>query len=203
MTDQIEISRIGTETVTIPIIGTAPLISHKFGQKAKQIMLDNMQGRKRPAEPKDPDADFADSIYRLDDDVPGFPVLAFKAATIGGARFFKKKVTMTLLRQCLFFNGEFSKAEGVKLARIDGEPVMREDPVRVGNGGADLRYRAEFTEWGTTLEVVYVSSMLTTDSVLSLVEAGGLGCGVGDWRPQRGGEFGTYMVDPTREVEVQ
>jgi hypothetical protein len=38
--------------------------------------------------------------------------------------------------------------------------------------------------------------------VLSLIDAGGLGSGVGDWRPEKSGDFGTYMVDPDREVEV-
>ena len=53
------------------------------------------------------------------------------------------------------------------------------------------------------LEVTYVQSILTRGSaVLSLIEAGGLGVGVGEWRPEKGGDFGTYAIDPTRKVEV-
>lgn len=199
---QIQINRINTETIRIPIVGTAPLIVHKFSEKAKRQMLDNMQGRKSPKEPRDPQADYEASFYRHDDATYGIPVIAFKAATVSGARFFGKSVSMTALRQFVFFDGEFSKADGQKLVRITGEPHMREDVVRVGMNGTDLRYRPEFSEWTTEVSVTYVQSMLTRESVLSLIEAGGMGVGVGEWRPEKQGDFGTFMIDPTREIKV-
>lgn len=81
---------------------------------------------------------------------------------------------------------------------------MREDVVRLGgpSRSADLRYRPEFPEWRTALEVTYVKSSLTRESLLSLVDAGGMGIGIGEWRPEKRGEFGTYQVDASREVEV-
>ena len=199
---QVSISRIDAETLQVPIVGTSPLIVNKFNEKAKRQMLDAMQGRKTPKVAKDPEADYQSSFYRLDDDTYGFPVIAFKAATVGAARFYGKSVSMTALRQFIFMNGEFSKVDGQKLARISGEPHMREDIVRVGMGGSDLRYRGEFSEWSSVIEVVYVRSMLTRESVLSLIDAGGMGVGVGEWRPEKRGDFGTYMVDPTRDIEV-
>lgn len=199
---QISINRIGTETLSVPLIGTAPLIVHKFGEKAKRQMLDAMQGRKTPKEPKNPEADYESAFYRHDDDGFGFPVIAFKAASVGACRFFGKQMPMTTARQCIFFDAEFSKRDGQKLARIIGEPHMREDVVRVGMGGTDLRYRPEFTEWSTEVEVTYVKSMLTRDSVLSLLEAGGMGVGVGEWRPEKKGDFGTFQIDPTRDIKV-
>ena len=33
---QVSISRIGTETLRVPILGTAPLIVHRFSEKAKR-----------------------------------------------------------------------------------------------------------------------------------------------------------------------
>ena len=41
---QVAISRIGTETLLVPLVGTAPLIVNKFSEKAKRQMLDAMQG---------------------------------------------------------------------------------------------------------------------------------------------------------------
>lgn len=199
---QVSINKIGTETLRVPLVGTAPLIVHKFSEKAKRQMLDAMQGRKTPKTAKDPEADYESAFYRLDDSTYGFPVIAFKAASVGACRFFGKQMPMTLARQCIFFDAEFSKKDGQKLARIDGEPHMREDVVRVGMGGTDLRYRPEFTEWSTAIDVIYVKSMLTRDSVVSLIEAGGLGVGVGEWRPEKKGDFGTYQIDPSRDVEV-
>lgn len=199
---QVSISRIGTETLRVPLIGTAPLIVHRFSEKAKRQMLDNMQGRKSPKEAKNPEAEYEAAFYRTDEGGYGFPVIAFKAATVGAARFYGKSVSMTALRQFVFFDAPFSKDAGQKLAPIIGEPHMREDVTRVGMGGTDLRYRPEFTEWSTQVEVTYVKSMLTRESVLSLIDAGGMGVGVGEWRPERKGDFGTYSLDETRDIEV-
>ena len=198
----IEIDKIAAETITVPILGTTPLIVHRFSEKAKRQMLDAMQGRKSPKQVKDPDAEYEAAFYRMKDDGYGFPAVAFKQATIGGARFYpKNSVTMTGLRQFLFIRGEVGE-DGMGLIRIEGTPRMREDVVRVNRGGTDLRYRPEFPEWLATLEVTYVTSALTRGSVLSLIDAGGMGVGIGEWRPEKNGDFGTYRIDPDRKVEV-
>lgn len=197
---QIKIDQIAIETLMVPIVGTAPLLVHRFSEKAKRQMLDAMQGRKSPKVAKDPNAEFLAAFYELKDGGYGFPAIAFKSATVGGARFYAG-VTMTALKQFLFFRGAPS-TDGQPLVPITGEPHMREDVVRVGRGGTDLRYRPEFPEWAAVLEVVYVRSALTRGSVLSLIDAGGLGIGVGEWRPEKGGGFGTYRIDPDQNVEV-
>lgn len=197
---EIQIDRIAAETIRVPIIGTTPLLMHRFSEKAKRMMLDNMQGRKTPKDPKDPEAEYEAAFYRLGDGTPGFPVLAFKAATVGAARFYGKSVTMTALKQYLFFRGE-PGSDGRALTRIMGEPTMREDVVRVGRG-TDLRYRPQFLAWSAVLEVTFTTSVVTRDSVLSLIDAGGMGVGVGEWRPEKDGDFGTYRIDPDGNIEV-
>lgn len=204
MTDdvtQIQIDKIAAETMIVPILGTAPLIVNRFSEKAKRQMLDNMQGRKSPKEPKNPEAEYEASFYRMKDGGYGVPVIAFKAAMIGAARFYGKNVTMTALKQFVFFRGELGD-DGRSFARLTGEPRMREDVVKLGRNGTDLRYRPEFLEWSTTIEVTYVTSALTRDSVLSLIDAGGMGIGVGEWRPEKDGDFGTFRIDQSRNVEV-
>lgn len=198
------IDRIGMETIEVPIIGLTPLIVHRWSEKARRQMLDAQQGKKRVKEIRDPQADYLESFYRIatdDGEQYGFPTLAFKAATTGAARFYDKAVTMTNLRQMLFFRGVMTKADQQQLVPIVGEPHMREDVVRVGMG-TDLRYRGEFSEWSTTLTITYITSTLSRSSVLSLVDAGGMGVGVGEWRPEKKGEFGTYAVDQSAEVKV-
>ncbi len=200
---QVQISRIASETLSVPIVGTMPLIVHNFSEKSKRQMLDAQQGRKSPKQVRDPQAEYEAAFYRTKDGY-GFPVTAFKAATIGAARFYGKDVSMTALRQFLFMHGELSDNDPQALVPIVGEPRMREDVVRLGgpSRSADLRYRPEFPEWSTVLQVTYVKSSLSRESVLSLIDAGGLGIGVGEWRPEKKGEFGTYKIDQTREVEV-
>lgn len=199
----IQIDKIASETIRVPIVGTMPLIVHNFSEKSKRQMLDAQQGRKSPKQIRDPQAEYEAAFYRTKDGY-GFPVTAFKAATVGAARFYGKDVRMTELRQFLFMHGEISENDPQALVPIEGEPRMREDIVRLGgpSRSADLRYRPEFPEWSTTLTVTYVTSSLSRSSVLSLIDAGGLGIGVGEWRPEKRGEFGTYKIDPSRDVEV-
>lgn len=208
MPEAMHIDKVDTCTITVPIIGTAPLIMNNFSDKSKRQMLAKEQGRKTMKEIKDPAAEYAAAFYRIaDDDNPeryGFPVTAFKAATIGAARFYDKSVSMTALRQFLFMHGVLTKADAQQLVEIVGTPRMREDVVRLGgpSRSADLRYRPEFPEWSAVLKVTFVRSAISQGSVLSLIDAGGLGIGVGEWRPERRGEFGTYTIDPARTVDV-
>lgn len=199
----LDITKIGTEKLHVPIVGLTPLIVSKFSEKAKRKMLDSQQGRKAIKEIRNPDADFEASMYRFNDGY-GFPAVAFKLATVSAARLYGKDVTMRGLLQFMFFHGELSDVEGQVLVRLNGEPKMREDYVRLAgpSRGADLRYRAEFRDWSATLSITYVKSALSRESMLSLLDAGGLTVGVGEWRPERKGDFGTYTIDESRKVEV-
>lgn len=186
----IGLKKIERVVAHIEVKGTAPLIVHAWSSKAKQMILDKQQGRKPAKELKDPQADYEASMYRLPDGGHGFPVLGFKAATVGGARYFNG-VTMTQMRQAMFFIGDSSAPDLVRLKCSD--PMMREDMVRVGMGTADIRYRAEYRDWGAVLQIQYVPSVISLDSIVALVDAGGMG-GIGEWRPERDGAFGTYEV---------
>jgi len=205
---QVQLNKIDAETLIVPIRGTAPLIVHNFSEKSRRQMLEAQQGKKKVKEIRDPRAEYEAAFYRIahDDGTEGygFPVTAFKAATTGAARFYDKSVTMTALRQFMFMRGVMTKADAQMLVEIHGEPEMREDVVRLGgpSRSADLRYRPMFPEWTCELTVTYVKSSIDRGSILSLIDAGGMGIGVGEWRPEKRGEFGTYQVDPDRGVEI-
>lgn len=202
----VNIDKIASETLRIPIVGTSPLIVHRFSEKAKRQMLDAMQGKKKVKTIRDPQADYEEAFYRWHDDATGesgygFPTIAFKAATVSAARLYDKSVAMTQLRQQLFFRGILGD-DGQQVAVIEGEPTMREDVVRLGMSSTDLRYRPTFNSWRTVLEVTYIASSISRASVLSLIDAGGLTVGVGEWRPEKRGDFGTFAIDQSRQIEV-
>lgn len=199
------IEELRAETLRIPIRGTAPLIMHAWSEKAKRMMLDGFQGKRKLKEPKNPEQEYEAAFYRMDDGRYGFPALAFKAAAVEAAGFYGRDVTKVGLRRQLFFTGDYSKTANQQLVPIMGDPAMREDTVRLsGRGGstASLVYRPEFLEWTTELTVTFVKTVIARDSVLSVIGAGGLGVGVGEWRPEKSGNFGTYEIDQTREIEV-
>jgi hypothetical protein len=190
----VKLQRIQREIAQIEIKGTAPLIVHRWSEKARQMMLDAQQGRKAPKQVKDPQADYESSMYRFDDGRHGFPVMAFKSATVkGGGRLFGKAVKMTELRQLFTFLADGIGVDGTQLTVINGEPTIREDMVRVGMGTADIRYRAEYRDWSAILRIEYVPNSIDLESVVALVDAGGTN-GVGEWRPEKSGSYGTFEV---------
>lgn len=196
----IKVQELPSKTILVPLLGTTPLIMHRFTEKAKRQMLEKMQGIKRTRETRDPSAEYEGSMHRLEAGGYGFPSTGFKMATVSAARFYGSDVTMVALKQSMFFHGE-PGVGGSTLTEIVGEPEMREDVVRLNRNATDLRYRAQFREWSATLKVSYITTQLDEGSVLSLIDAGGLGVGIGDWRPERSGEYGTYKINPDLPVE--
>ena len=93
----------------------------------------------------------------------------------------------------VFLRGAFH-VEG-DLVHVEGEPQRREDMVRVGMGTADIRYRPEFPKWATELDVSYNSRALAAEQIVNLFEIAGFAVGVGEWRPEKDGQFGRFRVE--------
>lgn len=200
---EMQIKPLPAKRLIIPIIGMTPLIMKRWDEKAKAKMLANTQGKTEPKEPKDPEAEYQASMYRTDDGGYGFPVVGFKSAIVSAARFYDKSVTMVRLRQGIFMDGVMSHDKRQLLTPVLGVPQMREDPVSLPRGGSDLRYRAEFLDWEALLDLTYITSMLDMSSVLALVNAAGRGVGVGEWRPEKSGQNGTFRIHPAKNVQVE
>ena len=75
--------------------------------------------------------------------------------------------------------------------------TMRRDTVRVGMGSADLRYRGEFENWSAEFTLSFnENGDRTLDEIFTMLNAGGYICGIGEWRPERDGQYGQYHVEP-------
>lgn len=197
MADIINLTIIKQSIAIVPVRGTAPLITHAWSTKAREMMLAAQQGKKVPKQPKNPEQDFEDARYKFaDGSGDGIPAAAFKRAIVtGGGRAFGKSVKQTELRQAITVIADGVAEDGfTQLVRINAEPpLMREDMVRVGMGTADIRYRPEYRDWTVNLKVAYYENQINVESIYALVNAAGAN-GVGEWRPERNGSFGTFEV---------
>lgn len=183
----VELKRIRIERINLEIEGDSSLIVHAWSAKAKKEMLDKqMKKAKTAKEAKDPQRDYEEAFYRLPDGKPGFPTIAFKQAAVSAGGRFSEGLKMTELRGAFFIDGE--------LAEIKGKPNMREDMVRVGMGTADIRYRPEFKEWKVTLPIKYNADKISLEQLVNLFNLAGFGVGVGEWRPEKDGQYGMFHV---------
>lgn len=194
-TGGIDLPKLSIVRMNVTLIGDTPLIMHKWSEKAKKEMLDKqMKKAKQAKEAKDPERDFEDSIYRMPDGHPCFPVIAFKAAAVTACTSIGN-ITKVSARQAFHIDGEWALIKG-------SEPKMREDMVRVGMGTADLRYRGEFFPWFTTLSIAYNDRVMSAEQILNMLNTAGFGVGVGEWRPEKDGQFGRFHVANELEVAV-
>lgn len=204
----VNIPALNIGTVEINVRGIAPLVSHRWSEKAKKEMLDKqMKVAKRAKEAKDPYRDFIDSLYFIEGspDVPdgelefastcGFPAVAFKKAAVSACRQVSG-VPMTQARQMIFVRGTEKGTNGEDLVKIEGNVSMREDMVRIDGGRtADIRYRGQFVEWNCILLVDYDADVLSADQVVNLFARAGWGVGIGEDRPEKsGGQWGRFEL---------
>lgn len=207
----IEIKPIEIKKTTIRIVGDTPLIMHAWSEKAKREMLDkHMKKTKSSArEAKNPVEDFIRSMYWLTP-MPtemteqgfenailsgarfGFPVPAFKQAAISAAYrlgWVKDKMS---LRGSFFIDGDENQ-----MIEIHGDtPIIREDLVRINMGKPDIRFRGEFRNWWANLTISYnANGQHTLEQIINIINAGGYACGVGEWRPERDGQYGMFHVE--------
>lgn len=193
----VELPPLNLQRIDVTLVGDTPLIMHKWSEKAKKEMLSKqMKKAKLAKEAKDPERDFRESIYILEGNGKGrkygFPVIAFKAAavtactSIGG-------ITKVQARQAFHIDGEYAVIEG-------SEPRMREDMVRVGMGTADIRYRGEFFPWFTTLTILHNANVMSAEQILNMLNTAGFGVGVGEWRPERDGQYGRFHVATDKDM---
>lgn len=215
-TELIEIKPIKMNVVEVTLIGDTPLIMHAWSEKAKRMMLEAQQGKAKgkKKEIKNPVDDFIQSMYWLsgkpDTDGMdeeqckeafenaikngakfGFPVTAFKQAAISAAYRMGYTKDKMSLRGVFFISTDYGDMAEI----VSDTPVIREDMVKIGMGTADLRYRGEFRNWHTTFRIKYnVNGQYSLENILNVLNAGGMVCGVGEWRPERDGQFGMFHV---------
>jgi hypothetical protein len=205
----IELPALQIGLMEVTLIGDSPLIVHAWSEKAKREMLDKqMKKAKAAKEAKDPKADFEAAMYRLGDGGYGFPSVAFKNAavtagtSVAGLTKIQARQAFHILGEDADIKGAFDGSKSrVNLVRIEGgEPAMREDMVRVGMGTADLRYRPEFSEWRAKILVRYNQNVLSESQILNLLNVAGFAVGVGEWRPEKDGQYGMFHVANEKEM---
>ena len=194
------------------IKGTAPLVIHKFSDKAKlQIMQKQAAGStantKKKREAKDFDAAFNAARHISFEGWDGIPASAFRCACIDACRLVGFKMTMAKMSIFIIEDG-WDKDEGTPLVKIiGGAPRRLDSMVRIGSGLAktvDVSVRPQWIEWGARLRFKYDADQFTASDVVNLVNRAGMQCGVCEGRPNssasNGMGWGTFEISTEKEV---
>lgn len=173
-------------SVALEVEGTADLIQNKFSQKSVEQMLRKHMGISVQREAKKPREVLEDAtVYNMDKRV-AIPPTCFKMAMLGAASQLKG-LKKTELRMALFIQGN-------SIPITYSAMVPRMDIARTSGIGRvpDVRFRPSFQDWKARI-IIQFTDTLTVQTVVDLLNRAGNG-GVGEWRPQKNGTFGTFRV---------
>lgn len=207
--EEVKIEPIKIEEAVVTIVGDSPLIVHNFDEKTKRQLLEiSMQKAKKPREPKNPVEDFIRSLHWLTPMPTEFTEEAFEEAIKNGARFGFPSVGVKASAVSGAYRGGYTKDKvsinGAfhiigEFITINGSvPKMREDMCRVGMGAPDIRYRGEYSEWSMTFVIRYNKNAYSLEQILNFINLGGFSVGIGEWRPEKGGNNGMFHIAETK-----
>lgn len=183
------IERAPTASVALEITGTAPLIQNAFSQKALEQMLRKHMGIGVEREKKKPSEVVEAAIIRNLEGKACIPPTAIKKAMLTASKMVK--LQKTSLRVQLYVEGQSIPITYEKMS-------PRMDMVRTSGMSRtpDVRFRPIFEGWKARL-ILQFADTLQVQTVVDLLDRAG-NVGVGEWRPEKDGSFGTFRV--TRNI---
>lgn len=191
---------LNRQQIVLLAVGDSSLLSHAFPPETMKKIRGGQEGEARGTRaPKDPVKELADCLHwmskqptgkttvnRIQKGKFGAPAIWFKACAVNACRQISG-LSMAEAKQLFFVLGDLLPIRGTP-------PITRYDPVSLPKGGRDIRIRAEFLTWQVTLTVEFNANCISAAQIAEVFETGGFGAGVGDWRPQKGGQHGRFHI---------
>jgi hypothetical protein len=191
-TKEVEQVRLKEPPITVMEIrleGITTYIPHQAGEKVKtSIIVRQGTDKVKRKEPRDLDAECEDCFYRNAKGELYIPGAAFARSLLSVVADFDgvsgaevKRNIRILSDECLLKHGKIEpRIDRVILAGIGR--VM------------DVRKRPYIHNWSTAVTIQFNANKFSATDILTLFQAAGTCVGVGDWRPEKGGNHGMWKV---------
>lgn len=191
----VDIEELKTQTAIFCIVGNSPLILNRMAEKAKRDLLFPTPVTKKPKGTlkHEPLIEYRDSVYRRlpDEDGPTrllFPCPAMKGV-MGTASLESEGVTKAGIGRLTWIDGFYLPIWGVPQLLMS---VVRNAGI---NKTPDIRTRAIVGKWAAEMTITWVEPRVNHRAIGTLLHNGGLICGIGDWRQEKGsGNNGRYRL---------
>lgn len=179
-------------TVTVEITGVSALLQNRFGMEAEAAT-----GTRRVTVNRGTPREEAEkAAYRDDQGNCYFPGAAIarllrEAGAAHKQRGSRKSLKYIVPSAVLVPQDTIALHNGKPLHdfEVDSRPVTIPS-----TKGRIMRHRPRFEKWQATFVLEIDDDVLPPDMVQQLLTEGGRGIGIGDYRPERGGPFGRFMV---------
>lgn len=183
------------KTVSFSIQGTTALLMHRFGEQAEV----QKSTRKVLVADEDPRDAAERAAYR---DPDGFLYLPSSAIArmlreAGGGhkqRGSRKSLKYVVPAAVRVLSDTLPLVNGDGKSRATHFEVDSRPVVIPATKGRIMRHRPRLNEWSSTFDLVINDEVLGVETVQQLMTEGGMQIGLGDYRPEKGGPFGTFRV---------
>jgi len=202
----INIKPANMQVASFKIIGTAPLVIHRFSAKIKAQMKSKMEegksaGSKKNREAKNTDDTYQEARYKSSKGWDGFHAAAIRNALISVCRLVGFKMTLAKMSLFVIADGWDSTEPQIPLVRIYGEPKKQEDMARVETGQPYVTVRAAYHNWHSIVKIRWDADQFSIGDVTNLLSRVGLQAGICEGRPDSKNSAG--MGWGTFEIETQ
>ncbi|MBN1632134.1 MAG: hypothetical protein JW990_20445 [Thermoleophilia bacterium] len=183
--------------IEVWIEGTNSLLQHRFSET---VEVDTKRVTRRVQLASETPREAAErSAYRESDGALFFPGAAIarllrEAGSAHKQRGSRRSVKYIVPAAVLVLD------DAIPLFALDRERRLRDfevdaRPVTIpATKGRIMRFRPRLDEWTARIRLRINEDVLPADVIRQLLVEGGMQIGVGDYRPERGGPFGTFAV---------
>ncbi len=186
------------KTLTIEIRGITPLLIHRFNEQTEQPGA----SRKVMIGQRDPREEATKAAYIAPDGTFYFSAFAIPNAMAAAGANHKMRGSRKSLRfvvpSAVRITEDTITILNGKGPALDFEVDAR--PVTIpATKGRIMRYRPRFEQWGARFNLLVDETTLGIDLVHQLLNEAGAQIGIGDFRPEKRGPFGTFRVVSVEE----
>lgn len=186
--------------INVEIRGITPLLIHRFGEQTEQAKAT----RKQMVKTVDPREEATKNAYIAPDGTYYFNAFSI-AGAMGNAganhkmRGSRKSLRFVVPSAVLVPSDSITILNGDGPARgfeVDSRPVTIP-----ATKGRVMRHRPRFDNWGARFELVVNDDLLEVETAHQLLTEAGVSIGIGDFRPEKRGPFGTFRVTLWEEIK--
>jgi len=192
---------MATETFEITIKGTSPLLQHRFTEAAenakatRRISVDSVLPRDEASK----------CAYINQEGQLYIPTQQPISALINVAGNHKQRGSRKSLRYVVPGAVRPVEESAVLCDPDTGTPIKHFEvdsrPVTIpATKGKIMRHRPRIEKWSATFSLKINTDMIASDDVLKLLAEAGDVVGIGDFRPEKRGPFGCFIVTGSKKI---
>ena len=179
-----------TETIKVTIKGSTPILFNRFRDVA-------IEGKSKKRTGALAESEIEDKLYKEENKIY-LPSVYLKNCIVEAGKQFKivgkgKSTYSKIVASTVDISPFMIELDAGKME------VFRISAVNPMTKGRMMTERPKFTDWSASFEVVLNDPAVYVSVINEILEHAGKYVGVGDWRPEKKGMFGKFMITSFKE----